>query len=445
MEKNKEKKDSTFCPVPWIFQAVRNNGDIRVCCQANITKNQGVVRKKDGTSYNAGKDNLLEAKNSDLIKKIRVNMLKGEKSSECFRCYNEEKNGLQSRRQYEIEIWGNHFEKAKKITKKDGTIDSPTIFYDLRFGNFCNLACRMCGPTDSHTWYKQWIDYHETDGYKDTHGYVKLKTNDKGRLYTTDYNWHENDSFWNQLYYNIPDIKRVYMAGGEPLLIEQHYDFLEKCIEKNCSKNIVIEYNTNMTVLPERVLKLWKHFKEVRVGASIDGFGDVLEYQRWPIKWETAYENLKKLDTLCLENKNIISWLAFTITPYNIWHLPQFMLWKLNDSGFKKINSSRKRPIITNHVAHVPKRINITIFPDDVKIDLNKHYNHYANLFKNSNYNDNIKLNAASIFTSVMNYMNQKSEEHYFLEFIKFTKFLDNSRKQNIQNIVPEVLSNYFR
>ena len=45
---------NTFCPIPWVFQAVRNNGDIRICCQANVTENQGVVRHEDGTPYNAG-------------------------------------------------------------------------------------------------------------------------------------------------------------------------------------------------------------------------------------------------------------------------------------------------------------------------------------------------------------------------------------------------------
>ena len=57
----------TFCPIPWIFQAVRNNGDVRVCCQANATKNQGVVRHPDGRSFNAGRDSMDEARNLSLI------------------------------------------------------------------------------------------------------------------------------------------------------------------------------------------------------------------------------------------------------------------------------------------------------------------------------------------------------------------------------------------
>ena len=73
----------TFCPIPWIFQAVRNNGDVSVCCQANVTKNQGVVRKPDGSSYNAGRDDMVEARNNDMMKAIRKNMLEGKWSDEC--------------------------------------------------------------------------------------------------------------------------------------------------------------------------------------------------------------------------------------------------------------------------------------------------------------------------------------------------------------------------
>ena len=67
----------TFCPIPWIFQAVRANGDIRVCCQANVTKNQGVIRKVDGTAYNAGRDGMEESRNAEMMKIIRLNRLEG--------------------------------------------------------------------------------------------------------------------------------------------------------------------------------------------------------------------------------------------------------------------------------------------------------------------------------------------------------------------------------
>jgi MoaA/NifB/PqqE/SkfB family radical SAM enzyme len=431
----------TFCPIPWIFQAVRNNGDIRICCQANVTPNQGVVRKEDGTPYNAGRDSMSEARNGELMKIVRKNMLNGVWSEECARCQQEELSGLNSRRQYELENWEFSYEDALRITNTDGRLnveeDSPVVYYDLRFGNLCNLACRMCGPTDSHTWYEQWLGYHGGDGYKDTHGYVKLERNSKGRLETHDYSWHSSELFWDSIENNIPNIQHVYMAGGEPMMIERHYEFLQKCIDADAAKNIIIEYNTNMTNLPDRVLDMWTHFKQVRVGASIDGMGPVVEYQRWPLKWDQAYKNLQKLDAYAVNNNNIIPWLAFTVTAYNIFHLPEFMLWKLRESGFNKINSTKKRPIITHHVAHGPKRANIRILTPELKELVTQRYTASKQVFK-AEFSEDIYDIACNILDSVLTYMNADDYSDKIPEFVKFTKYLDRARNQNILDTVPE-------
>ncbi len=429
---------NTFCPIPWIFQAVRNNGDIRICCQANVTDNQGVVRHADGTPFNAGRDDMSLARNAILMKEVRNNMLAGEWSQECGRCKNEEAAGLNSRRQYEIENWKFDITDAQEVTLDDGTITNPDLkYYDLRFGNLCNLACRMCGPTDSHTWYEQWTEYHGKEEYKDTHGLVKLVRNSKGRLETTDYDWHGSESFWDQIEKNIPNIEHVYMAGGEPMMIERHYEFLQKCIDAGQAKKMTIEYNTNMSNLPNRVLDMWTEFKQVRVGASIDGMGDVLEYQRWPIRWNQAYKNLQKLDEYAQRNPNIIAWLAFTVTAYNVWHVPEFMWWKIKESGFKKINSTLRRPIITHHVAHGPKRTNIKLLPSALKVELDQYYQEWLTKFEQE-FDESIAINASQILNSILKFANAADLSALVPEFVKFTKYLDDSRNQNILAIVPQ-------
>ena len=429
----------TFCPIPWNFQAVRNNGDIRICCQANVTENQGVVRHKDGTPYNAGRDDMESARNAELMREVRKNMLSGDWSQECGRCQQEEAAGLNSRRQYELDNWKEFtIDKAIKVTQADGTINGSKLeYYDLRFGNLCNLACRMCGPTDSHTWYEQWTDYHGSTEYSDTHGMVKLIRNEKGRLTTSDYDWHDSETFWQQLEENIPNIKHVYMAGGEPMMIERHYEFLQKCIDMNHSKKMILEYNTNMSSLPNRVLDMWTEFKQVRVGASIDGIEETLEYQRWPLKWTQAYKNLKKLDEYAQVHPNIFAWLACTVTAYNIWHIPKFMKWKLQDSGFKKINSSKKRPIITHHVAHGPKRVNVRILPNHIKQKIVDYYSTCINEFK-AEFPEDIAKSAENILNSIAKYMNDADYSDKLAEFVRFTKYLDSARDQNIVEVVPE-------
>ena len=427
----------TFCPIPWNFQAIRANGDVRICCQANVTKNQGVVRKADGTAFNAGRDSLSEARNADLMKIVRKNMLEGIWSDECGRCKSEEENGLVSRRSYENDQWPINIDLIKQYTANDGTIDTnslPVVYYDLRFGNFCNLKCRMCGPTDSNAWYDDWIKLTDSYKFNDTSGPIEIVKTDKG-LEVSAFNWVENEKFWEQLEANIHNIEHVYFAGGEPMLIERHYDFLERCVTADRAKKITVEYNTNMSTLPSRVTNLWTKFKQVRIGASVDGMGATVEYQRHPAKWEKILKNLKLVDSL---PSNVISWLAFTVTVYNVNHMIDFMKWKLTESGFKRINSTNRRPVVTYHVAHHPKHLNIRVLPDDYKKELTQKFNDFVQWTKEKNFNEHVIRHATEIANGVTNYMNSDSYYNsHWQEFVNYTKKLDSIRGESLFTIEP--------
>jgi len=427
----------TFCPIPWIFQAARANGDIRVCCQANVTKNRGVIRKKDGTAYNAGCDDLDEARNAELLREMRINMLNGVWNDECGRCKSEEESGLNSRRQYEQEQWTYTLEQANSDTDENGYIEvnaTPVKYYDLRFGNFCNLKCRMCGPTDSNAWYDDWIKLTGSRFFKETSGDVEIKETD-GKLHASEYDWPNYEPFWEYLETHIQNIGHIYFAGGEPMLIERHYDFLQKCIDQNCAKDIIIEYNTNMSTLPQKVTNLWQEFKQVRVGASIDGYGKVLEYQRYPAKWDKLYKNLQRLDNM---PNNIYGWLAFTVTAYNVNHMIDFMKWKLTESGFNRINSTKRRPIITHHVAHHPKHLNIRVLPDKAKEKLTRRFESFVDWIDENDFDIHTVNQAKNISEGVCKYMNSDSYyDSHWQEFISYTRSLDRIRQENLLDIEP--------
>jgi len=432
----------TWCPIPWNFQAVRSNGDVRVCCQANITKNKGVLRKDDGTSYNAGTDDLDEARNSSLIRHIRSLMMRGEWSEECLRCRTEEESGLVSRRSYEHERWPNFgIDDVRDWTSADGTIDTsrlPVVYYDLRFGNFCNLACRMCGPQDSTGWYEDWAKMENQDWFEDSHGIERMRVVNN-RLVSDSYGWHDSENFWRQIESNAHNIQHVYMAGGEPLLIERHYEFLERCVQIGAAGNMLIEYNTNMTTIPSRVMDLWQRFRQVQIGASIDGMGRVFEYQRHPANWEKVLRNMYKVDD---GPDNIMSWLAYTVTAYNVLHMPQFMRWKLRESGFRKFNNTSRRPILTHHVAHKPHYLNIRVLPKDLKEEAVRRFDDLMDEILDVGYPEHVYDQARSIRDSVVNYMMaEDTHQKGWPAFVDYTTRLDRIRNQDIRDVVPEMRS----
>lgn len=436
-------KKSTFCPLPWNSINIRNNGDLRLCCNANsYSPQKGILRKEDGTPYNASRDDFNEARNASMLKEVRTTMLNGEWHSECERCRQEEKNGILSRRQMENRDWELTVDQAREITQEDGTIDPADHdieYFDIRYGNFCNLKCRMCGPTDSHQWYDDFVQLTGQTSYKDTHEKIQLTKNSKGRWETDQYDWFKNSNmYWNNFEKHTKHAKKLYIVGGEPLIIDEHIESLERLVANGTASEIQIEYNTNLTNVTAKILDLWKHFKEIRIGASIDGCNEVFDYQRTPAKWSHVYENLKKIESR--NDINFKCWFAFTITPFNVFHFPEFMKWKLTESGLTKFNAIESyRPIVSYHMCHAPKYYNIKVLPQELKQQVVEHYKPFREWVINSDCNDHVKKHFLNHLDSVEKFMLSEDYSTQWLpDFIKTTINLDKIRNQDILKVVPQ-------
>ena len=438
----------TFCPLPWNSINMRNNGDLRICCNTNsYSPQKGIMKKQDGTPYNAGKDDWNEARNAEMLKEVRQSMMKGEWHPECERCRQEEINGIKSRREYENEDWGKWFgnvnlESVKEHTAEDGTIDPkkvPVDFIDIRYGNFCNLKCRMCGPTDSHKWYDDFVKITGKTEYKDTHEKIKLTKNAKGKWHTNQYDWFQsNNRYWSNFEQYAPNAKKLYIVGGEPLIIKEHQESLERLVASGKSKNIQLEYNSNLTMVPDRLVYLWEQFKQIRIGVSIDGTGSVFNYQRTPAKFDAVYKNMMTLQTN--DRINLKAWFAFTVTPYNVFHMPEFMKWKLVESGLTKFNPlTGMRPVITHHMCHSPKYFNVKVLPPDLKEQVKQYYQEHKDWVMTTEFEDKVKNNFVKVLNGVEKFMMSEDYSTEWLpHFIDQTKRLDEVRGQNILDIVPQ-------
>ena len=438
----------TFCPLPWNSINLRNNGDLRICCNTNsYSPKRGIMTKEDGTPYNAGKDDWNEARNAELLKEVRVSMMKGEWHPECTRCKKEEESGMRSRREYENDDWGKYsgdisLEKMLPITEEDGTLDTSKQdieFMDIRYGNFCNLKCRMCGPTDSHKWYDDFVKTTGRTHYKDTHETIQLTKNAKGKWHTDQYDWfQDNDIYWNNFEKYAPDAKKLYIVGGEPLIIAEHQESLERLVASGKAGKIQLEYNTNLTMVPDRLVHLWEQFKQIRIGVSIDGIGDVFNYQRTPAKFDAVYKNMMTLQNN--ERINLKAWFAYTVTPMNVFHTADFMKWKLTESGLDKFNPiTGPRPVITHHMCHSPKYYNVKVLPQYLKDQVAEHYQEHKDWILTTDFSDKVKDNFIKVLTGIETFMmSEDYSEEWLGHFIDQTAKLDEVRNQNILDIVPQ-------
>jgi hypothetical protein len=299
-----------------------------------------------------------------------------------------------------------------------------------------------------------WIpDFHKMGikKYNETDKVVNIISNEHGDpIIDYSYDWYSNTDHFNQeILKVISNIKKFYIVGGEPLYIKEHYDFLELIASTPYAKNIYLEYNTNLTNLPKHTINLWKKFKGVLIGASIDGFGNVLEYQRTPANWKLLYKNLKKINefikgadpirydlSVPYDKYTAAGWLAYTVTTINVLHLPDFIKWKIEESELDSFGVTTK-PVITHHMCHSPSHYNVKSLHPDIKSLVELKYNEFIN-YAEQNYDELIYQNIKKTLLSIVKFMNSNAILGGWEKFIEHTVELDRVRNQNILNAVPE-------
>ena len=136
--------------MPWINISSHTDGSSRLCCVSD-----DFIKKNDGTNFNLGYDNLEDIINSDNYKKIRQDMVDGKPIEGCYKCYNAENNNGISSRQHINNKWKNDpdfLQKYNKSLTNENEIENTVQYFDLRFGNLCNLACTPCSTKYSSAW-----------------------------------------------------------------------------------------------------------------------------------------------------------------------------------------------------------------------------------------------------------------------------------------------------
>ena len=169
----------------------------------------------------------MEAWNSEYMRNIRRTMMDGAIPASCTKCFAEEQKGVVSKRMWETSTWIERGIEPKVLlndTKEDGRYKDKLQYLDLRLGHTCNIKCVMCSPHDSSKWVADWKVLEpqlENPEVKRQMQWDKAAFNNK---------WHETEIFWNDLYKQIPNLREVYFAGGEPLMIPAHKTFIEEII-----------------------------------------------------------------------------------------------------------------------------------------------------------------------------------------------------------------------
>jgi organic radical activating enzyme len=358
---------------------------------------------------NFKQDSMKTVWNQPAYKLMRVNMLNETPSKECSKCYEQEASGFVSMRNSTNKNFGQHIAIVDQ-TKLDGRFEDFKLrYYDVRFSNLCNFTCRTCGSLFSSSWYTE-----ETKMYgKRPYPAIMFA----GRTET---------DMLEQMLPHIPYLDQIYFAGGEPMMMEEHYRILKELVRQE-RFDVKLIYNTNFSRLNlkgENVLDYWKLFNSVSIGASLDGMETRAEYIRKGTKWNDIVRNREQMLKVCPE---VDFYVSSTVSLYNAFHVSDFHRdWV--DRGFIK-------PQDWNiNILQGPERDRIDVLPQIYKQELEQKLLQHIYWVGTK---DTLKR-ATNGFKSMISFMNQTDNSHLLREFFRVNDNTDQYRGEQFEATFPE-------
>lgn len=388
----------TFCILPWIHFYSNPDGSVLPCCIGDHRLPLGNVRN----------NTIQEIWNSDSYKSMRLKMLAGEKCNECTSCYQSEDSGVNSFRQSSNKDYSEFLNLANK-TNPDGSLDFMDLKYlDIRWSNICNFKCKGCSSTYSSSW--------ATEDNK--HGQNKQVFIFAGG--------NNNNILYEQIKPHLSTVKEIYFAGGEPLLMDKHYEMLEHLIEIG-NTNIKIRYNSNLSSLHYKnksVIDYWKQLSNVHLYVSIDSWGDEAEYIREGTDWNELSNNIKQVKESC---PHIHMGIASVISAFNVYTLPEFIDFMMKNELVDSTTSASFYTLIN------PNFYSFDIFDNDTKTEiLDKLTKRSYNSRIGSQINNVIKQLESSTYNPNL----RKQFKHH-------TDYYDSIRNRQFVNTFPELKKFY--
>lgn len=345
----KLKNNKSFCIHPWVTY-YEQNGNLKLCPRSTqqIAKVENLKDWQSALEYTA----------------IRQKMLNGELLPEnCSVCYDYERHGIESYRQYETQEWLAKL-KIEKIEDLDN-IKHP-YFYDTKLSNKCNIMCRSCDPKSSHL-----ID-EESKKYNIIYpvsARAKSKYADASNIKIQ----------------SLTKNSRVYFMGGEPTISPEVYAFMRECVDQR-KTDFEFCLGTNGVKFSDTLLDLSKNFSNMHFSFSLDGYGKINDYWRHGSDWDSIVKNMHTV-------KNLGHTISSNTVPgiYNVTNL--HLLFEFLDREFPGISmymqlNHNVEQSVFNHpnselvVESMKRCMNTDVYLADgksTKTGIESIYNHYTN------------------------------------------------------------------
>lgn len=364
------KQSKNFCAAPWTNLYLEANGDILTCCVGQTVL--GNIRNT----------HLSEILNGKTAVEIRNTLIKDQPHDNCTVCQKFNSD-------YDPWLRGHYNNLPKELDIDYDSTEFNLAGVDLRWSNTCNFKCVYCEPK-----YSNGIERELN---------VTFSNGDYG-----------NSEILDFVLTNQDNIKEIYLAGGEPLLMKENRQFLEQF--KNFDTKLRI--NTNLSNIDEKnsMLGIIKKFKDVLWTISVENIEERYEYTRYGGNWQQFLKNL-----------NTVADLNHTIRFNLVYFIGNALTFDTDFNFLKKMipNSEFSVVPVIGHEA-ISSRNLPTNFKDQARSKLKSLLNDVA-----------IPL---SLCNNINNCIKELDEEPNELDYKQYFDSIDAKRGTNWKTVFPELV-----
>lgn len=395
-----------ICVIPWIHLNIIPKGKVYHCCMTTDFNNY---------AGDLNTQTLEEIWNGEYLKNIRKQMIEGIEPKACSRCFDEEKTRGLSNRTAQNKYFNKKLQEIPIITKNDGHVDQIDLkYWDFRFSNLCNFKCRTCGPEFSSSW----MPDAEKLGWNSKNKKV-LNINEVGQNTNIDF-----------LKKYVNDVEKIYFAGGEPLLMDEHWQILEM-LDQASRYDVILTYNTNLSKLTyngKNVIDYWKKWgRKVWLWPSIDEIDERAELVRSGTNWKTVENNLVSVSNIGIHVKPNI-----TVSALNAFRIPE-ILDRLVDIGVIRQEEENWCNFAFNMVEYSP-RYHVSALPDSLRKHAIEKIETWIENFNNKN-----KTDCRSVFLHLLWHLEKPFSYENSKDLKEVTEIIDDIRNEKTIEVIPEL------
>jgi hypothetical protein len=420
--------------MPWSSILILPSGDFKICCftghipYPGASESHGIALDENGVAMNVLTHSVKDAMNSVYHRELRLAQSKNERHAMCKVCWDRDNaSDTQGVKQTSMRVVRSFYQteeetkrvgglamqdavtmdKAPQIMAPDGSIDMMPMSLDIRFSNLCNAKCIMCEPLYSNLWYEDHIKLYGREEFNAGHKTYKInktQTVSGKTMYHSDMDkWNDDPRWWAQFDEMAPHLRHIYVTGGEPFVQPTHDKFIKKLVELGYAKNIVLEYDTNLSVLNPKILTMLGEFKDLIFRISVDDVGEQYNLIRYPLNFDRLVKNLKTMEEYGFRDKivNLTSCVGIH-SIYSPLRIHKFF----SEIGYDKYVFRLLRSPEVVDIANLPRAAKEKVIEDYEKSDLPAFYQAYVVGYLKNNLDKYTDKEANAKMLNYTNWMN---------------------------------------